>query len=70
MYMKNVIFSGFKHLKITMIDYLSSYLDSEGFITEWSFEPPTFDRYFNEMDDSRGGNARRHKFCDLMTISL
>ena len=26
--------------------------------------------YFNDMDDPRTGNARRHKFCDIMTISL
>ena len=31
---------------------------------------PTLLIYFNEMDDPRGGNAPRHKFCDLMTISL
>ena len=31
---------------------------------------PTLTSYFNEMDDPRGGNAPRHKFCDLMTISL
>ena len=31
---------------------------------------PTLTSYFNEMDDPRGGNALRHKFCDLMTISL
>ena len=31
---------------------------------------PTLDSYFNDMDDPRGGNAPRHKFCDLMTISL
>ena len=31
---------------------------------------PNLDSYFNEMDDPRGGNAPRHKFCDLMTISL
>ena len=31
---------------------------------------PKLDNYFNEMDDPRGGNAPRHKFCDLMTISL
>ncbi len=26
--------------------------------------------YFNDMDDPRTGNACRHKFCDIMTISL
>ncbi len=26
--------------------------------------------YFNDIDDPRSGNAPRHKFCDLMTISL
>ena len=26
--------------------------------------------YFNDIDDPRTGNARRHKFCDIMTISL
>ncbi len=26
--------------------------------------------YFNDMDDPRTGNARRHEFCDIMTISL
>jgi hypothetical protein len=31
---------------------------------------PTLTSYFNGMDDPRGGNAPRHKFCDLMTISL
>ena len=31
---------------------------------------PTLTSYFNDMDDPRGGNAPRHKFCDLMTISL
>ncbi|WP_419737926.1 ISAs1 family transposase [Ruegeria sp.] len=31
---------------------------------------PTLSSYFNEEDDPRGGNAPRHKFCDLMTISL
>jgi predicted transposase YbfD/YdcC len=31
---------------------------------------PTLSSYFNDMDDPRGGNAPRHKFCDLMTISL
>ena len=31
---------------------------------------PTLVSYFNEMNDPRGGNAPRHKFCDLMTISL
>jgi predicted transposase YbfD/YdcC len=45
-------------------------LDSGGFIRWWSFEMPKLDNYFNEMDDPRGGNAPRHKFCDLMTISL
>jgi len=27
-------------------------------------------RYFNDIDDPRTGNACRHKFCDIMTISL
>ncbi len=31
---------------------------------------PTLTSYFNDMDDPRNGNAPRHKFCDLMTISL
>lgn len=31
---------------------------------------PTLPNSFNDMDDPRGGNAPRHKFCDLMTISL
>ena len=31
---------------------------------------PTLTSYFNDMDDPRGGNAPRHNFCDLMTISL
>ena len=31
---------------------------------------PRLTSYFNDMDDPRGGNAPRHKFCDLMTISL
>ena len=31
---------------------------------------PTLDSYFNDIDDPRTGNAPRHKFCDLMTISL
>ena len=31
---------------------------------------PTIISYFNDMDDPRGGNAPRHKFCDLMTLSL
>ena len=31
---------------------------------------PTLVSYFNDKDDPRGGNAPRHKFCDLMTISL
>ena len=26
--------------------------------------------YFNEIDDPRTGNAARHKFCDIMVISL
>jgi len=26
--------------------------------------------YFNDLDDPRTGNAARHKFCDIMTISL
>ena len=31
---------------------------------------PTLCSYFNEEDDPRKSNAPRHKFCDLMTISL
>lgn len=31
---------------------------------------PILTSYFNDVDDPRGGNAPRHKFCDLMTISL
>ena len=31
---------------------------------------PTLDSCFNNLDDPRTGNAPRHKFCDLMTISL
>lgn len=31
---------------------------------------PTLTSYFNDMEDPRGGNAPRHNFCDLMTISL
>jgi hypothetical protein len=31
---------------------------------------PTLCSYFNEEDDPRMSNAPRHKFCDLMTISL
>ena len=31
---------------------------------------PSLDSYFNDIDDPRRGNAPRHKFCDLMTISL
>jgi predicted transposase YbfD/YdcC len=31
---------------------------------------PTLSSYFNEEDDPRKSNAPRHKFCDLMTISL
>ena len=31
---------------------------------------PTLISYFNDMDAPRGGNAPRHNFCDLMTISL
>jgi len=31
---------------------------------------PILTSYFNDMDDPRGGNAPRHKFCDVMTISL
>ena len=26
--------------------------------------------HFNGLDDPRTGNARRHKFCDRMAISL
>ena len=26
--------------------------------------------HFNGLDDPRTGNARRHKFCDLMAIGL
>ena len=31
---------------------------------------PTLSSYFDEEDDPRKSNAPRHKFCDLMTISL
>jgi hypothetical protein len=31
---------------------------------------PTLVNYFNDKDNPRGGNAPRHKFCDLMTMSL
>lgn len=31
---------------------------------------PTLTSYFSDVDDPRTGNAPRHKFCDLMTISL
>jgi len=31
---------------------------------------PTIISYFNDIDDPRTGNACRHKFCDIMTISL
>ena len=31
---------------------------------------PTLTSYFNDIDDPRRSNAPRHKFCDLMTISL
>ena len=31
---------------------------------------PMITIYFNEVDNPRRGNAPRHKFCDLMTISL
>lgn len=31
---------------------------------------PTLVIYVNDMDDPRGCNAPRHKFCDLMTISF
>ena len=31
---------------------------------------PTLSSYFNEEDALRKSNAPRHKFCDLMTISL
>lgn len=31
---------------------------------------PKLESYFNAIDDPRTGNAPRHKFCDLMTISL
>lgn len=31
---------------------------------------PTIISYFNSIDDPRTGNACRHKFCDIMTISL
>lgn len=31
---------------------------------------PTLYSYFNDLDDPRTSNAPRHKFCDLMTISL
>jgi hypothetical protein len=30
----------------------------------------TLSSYFKEEDDPRKSNAPRHKFCDLMTISL
>ncbi len=30
----------------------------------------TITSYFNDIDDPRTGNACRHKFCDIMTISL
>jgi len=32
--------------------------------------PTTIISYFNDIDDPRRGNATRHKFCDIMTISL
>ena len=31
---------------------------------------PTLSSYFNDEDDPRKSNAPRHKFCDMMTISL
>ncbi len=31
---------------------------------------PTLCSYFNDEDDPRTGNAPRHKFCDLLTISI
>ncbi len=31
---------------------------------------PTLDSCFNDMSDARTGNAPRHRFCDLMMISL
>ena len=31
---------------------------------------PTLESYFNDIEDPRTGNAPRHKFSDLMTISL
>ncbi len=31
---------------------------------------PTLESYFNDIDDPGTGNAPRHKFVDLMTISL
>ena len=31
---------------------------------------PTIISYFNDIDDPRTGNSCRHKFCDIMTISL
>ena len=31
---------------------------------------PTLSSSFKEEDDPRKSNAPRHKFCDLMTISL
>lgn len=31
---------------------------------------PTLASYFNDIEDPRTGNAPRHKFSDLMTISL
>lgn len=30
----------------------------------------TISNYFNDINDPRTGNAARHKFCDIMTISL
>ncbi len=31
---------------------------------------PAITSYFNYIDDPRTGNASRHKFCDILTISL
>ena len=31
---------------------------------------PTLTIYFNDMDDPHGGNAPRHKFCDLWATRL
>ena len=31
---------------------------------------PTIISYIKDLDDPRTGNACRHRFCDIMTISL